>query len=124
MHRQAVLIQDISGFRAMVDPQLQRLIEPFLELGLSLDAILLWTIREQLWKVYQLSVANHFPKQSFERELYNRLTVHCVDPRLSDITRHFIKVPRVYGDQELSLELNRCDLIINYYLYKPLIYPL
>jgi hypothetical protein len=123
MYRQAVFIQDISGFRAMVDPHLQLLVQPFLEVGVSLDAILYWVISEELWKVYQVAIVGHHPRQSFVTEIYNRLTSRLANPTLHEVTRHFIKVPRIYGDQEVSIKLKRCDLTINYYLHKPLTYP-
>jgi hypothetical protein len=123
MFRQAVWIQDISGLRAMIDPHLQILIAPFIGTGLTLDNVLLWVIREQLWKVYQLPIDNHFPKQYVERELHNKLTQRCITPSLHEITAHFIKVPRVYNDQALTVELQRYDLSIYYYLHKPLTYP-
>lgn len=123
MHRQAILIQDISGFRAMVDPFLSRLVEPYICVGLTLESVLLWIIREEIWKVYQLPIDRHTPRSGFEQGVYYQL-IHCLEhPKLNDITGHFIKVPRIYGDNTLTVELNNSDLSIYYYINKPLTYP-
>lgn len=123
MHRQAILVQDIGQLRSMLDPVICSVLEPFIYVGLTLEGALEWIIKEELWKAYQFPIDNHFPKQTPHREFYNLVKSKMELPTLEQVVQHFVRVPKLYGDNLAVVVVKGRNLYIHYYINQQLQFP-
>jgi hypothetical protein len=121
--KQAVWIQDIGRFRDMVIPVLQWYIGPYIYLGVTIESALEWIIKEEVWVMTQINILHHDSKQSPERDVYWRVKAAMHSPCLEQLMIALIRVPKVYGDQQIKIELKNRDLWIYYYINQPLTIP-
>ena len=115
-HR-ATLIQNIGDWYAILQPHAQPIFELYASEGLSEESIWEWIIAEELELVYGLFDGHHQDHRARDphRLIHNALDA-ALPFALSRYTSHYIKAPKVYGDEnEISIELLGIDLYIDYY---------
>ena len=121
--RQALLIQDISYFRAVVDPIVQFAMaeEHYVRPNryATFDFALRWIICEQIFKCYGLYDNTHRAKEWAYQCIHSRTRklFHESYPGwdFDSFFSRLIKVPRLYGeDSEISTSVQRTSLYIHY----------
>lgn len=123
MHRQAVLIQDVLSFREYIRPFLGPVFEPWTYQGLVLEKAIEFIIRELIWQNTQCIVSNHHQNKWGYRQIFDELHTAMMQPNhppLEAVFQHLIKVPLIYGDAQMAVNLNGRDLTITYYIPRPL----
>jgi hypothetical protein len=115
-----VLIQDVLSFREYIQPFLGPLYEPWAYQGLVLEKAIEFTIRELIWQNTQCIVSNHHQNKWGYRQLFDQLKTVMIQPPLEAAFQHLIKVPIIYGDAQMAVDLNGRDLTISYYIPRPL----
>lgn len=123
MFRQATFIQDVTEFQRTVTPVLRDLFQAYeLDLtGCTAEETLRWIIVHQIENSYGLCVQGHTRQRSVYSAFHDQLAMALPYP-LEFITRQLIKVPLVYGDQILTVELRGSDLYIHYHLDTALLF--
>ena len=113
MHK-AILIQDIQEYLLIVKEQLNKFLEQYASYGISEESVLQWIIDEELELIYGLSVNWHDSKLYPQQKIHNQLSSQFC---LSVFTKHYIKMPNLYGDDCLGIEvtISGHDLHIAYY---------
>ncbi len=122
-HHKATLIQDITDYRSIVWPALTQILSDYTHLGLSEQDCFEWIVREEIERVYHLFDRQHTHNRWPYNLIHNRVDAALTYP-LSRYTRHYLRAPVLYGENNLVLiEVVDRDLWIDYDYeqYKPLI---
>jgi hypothetical protein len=121
--RQATLIQDVREFVAAIVPPLLEIFEQdnVCLAGASVEDTVEWTIAHQIENCYGLSVQGHSRERSVYSALHDQLANVLPYP-ISLLVRQLIKVPLIYDDQTLSVQLRGSDLYIGYYIDTALLF--
>jgi hypothetical protein len=121
--RQATLIQDVREFVAVVLPPLLEIFaqDDVCFSGASVEDTVQWIIAHQIEDCYGLSVQGHRRERSVYSALHDQLANVLPFP-ISLPVRQLIKVPLIYDDQSISLELRGNDLYVFYYIDTALLF--
>jgi hypothetical protein len=121
--RQATLIQDIREFVAIIQPPLLELFERdnVCFSGASVEDTMEWIIAHQIENCYGLSVQGHCRRRSVYSALHDQIANALPYP-VSLLVRQLIKVPLIYDDQFVSLQLRGTDLYVFYYIDTALLF--
>lgn len=113
--RKATLIQSISEYRSTLEPFLKSLINNnYFLLRDNGTELLTWIIEEELELIYGLFSDGHLHNHSLFSKLHSDLT-SLMQMRLSAITKHYIKAPKVYTDNNtIIVKLTDLDITIQY----------
>jgi hypothetical protein len=121
--RQATLIQDVREFVAIVQPPLLEIFEQdnVCFSGASVEDTVEWVIAHQIENCYSLSVQGHTRERSVYSALHDQLANVLPYP-ISLLVRQLIKVPLIFDDQTLVVQLRGSDLYIFYYIDTALLF--
>ncbi|SAK59514.1 hypothetical protein AWB81_01856 [Caballeronia arationis] len=123
MFRQATLIQDIREFFAIIQPPLLEIFEQdnVCFSGASIEDTVEWIIAQQIENCYGLSVQGHTRERSVYSALHDQVANALPYP-ISLPVRQLIKVPLIYDDQSVSIDLRGTDLYVFYYIDTALLF--
>lgn len=119
MHQhRATLIQDIQEYLGIILPYLRPLLEQYAYTGIDEESAVKWIICEELEITHCLFASGHISNQ--EPYLRIRDALRGLIPYdLSVITSCYIKVPRLYEENEIEVTIQERDLYIKYYAEPP-----
>jgi len=121
-HR-ATLIQEITEYHDIVYALLRQILPDHAYLGLSEEDCFKWIVREEIEEVYHLFDRQHIHGHSSYSLIHNRVNAAAAQP-LSRYTSHYIKAPRVFGENNIvHIDVVGPDLWIDYTraVYQPFI---
>jgi hypothetical protein len=126
--RQAILLQDIFDFRAVIDPLLQPILASYVrDSWVTYEKALWWVICEEIWDCHLLTEPRHTKMHPYP-QIHDRLknAFHELYPcwDFSWFFAQLVKAPRVYIDcAQVHVDVRGRDLFITYQTHEMLALP-
>lgn len=96
MERRAILIQNLAGFVAELEPYYSRVLENYILRRPDLEKdFLQWVTRKIIEDVYSLFDANHIKNESLYSAMFQELSSE-LPFSIEQCFRHYIEAPHIY----------------------------